>query len=162
MTVVRVERLVQRPPAQVFDFVATRHFDNHPRWDPDLLEMRQVTPGPVGPGTTARVIRRQGRRRVEGTATVIEYEPCRRAAWEVQFRTFLLRQAVDVLPQRAGSATRLQLCIEARARAPVSFLSPGPPSGRVGVGARQLGVGAPAPPARWLRTALTRALVAGI
>ena len=124
MTVVRVERLVQRPPAQVFDFVATRHFDNHPRWDPDLLEMRQVTPGPVGPGTTAHVVRRQGRRRVEGIATVTEYQPCRRAAWEVQFGTFLLRQAVDVVPQRAGSATRLQLCIEARARAPVSFLLP--------------------------------------
>jgi polyketide cyclase/dehydrase/lipid transport protein len=124
VTVVRVERIVQRPPEQVFDFVATRNFDNHPRWDPGLLEMRQTSPGPVRLGTTAHVIRRQGRRRVEGTATVIKYEPCRRAAWDVRFGTFALRQAVDLLPQQSGSATRLRLCIETHARAPVSFLLP--------------------------------------
>lgn len=124
MTVVRAERILQRPPEQVFDFVATRHFDNHPLWDPDVLEMRQTSPGPVHRGTTAHVIRRQGRRRVEGTATVVEYEPCRRAAWDVRFGTFALRQVVDLLPQQAGLATRLRLCIETHARAPVSFLLP--------------------------------------
>ena len=53
-----------------------------------------------------------------------EYEPCRRAAWEVRFGTFALRQAVDLLPEQAGSATRLRLCIETRAEAPVRFLLP--------------------------------------
>src|SRR5688572_5586182 len=82
-TVVTAERIMQNPADQVFDFVATRHFENHPRWDPDLLDMRQTSPGPVGPGTTALIVRRRGRGRVEGTATVTEYEPCRRAAWDV-------------------------------------------------------------------------------
>jgi hypothetical protein len=36
VTVVKAERIVQHPPEQVFDFVATRHFENHPRWDPDV------------------------------------------------------------------------------------------------------------------------------
>ena len=66
MTVVTVERIVQRPPEVVFDFVATHHFENHPRWDPDLLEMSQTSAGPVGVGTTARVVRRQGRGHVQG------------------------------------------------------------------------------------------------
>jgi Polyketide cyclase / dehydrase and lipid transport len=79
-TVVSVERIVQRPPEVVFDFVARHHFDNHPRWDPDLLEMTQTSPGAVGVGASARVVRRQGRGRVEGTATVVEYEPDRSAA----------------------------------------------------------------------------------
>jgi hypothetical protein len=35
VTVVTVERIVQRQPEVVFDFVATHHFENHPRWDPD-------------------------------------------------------------------------------------------------------------------------------
>ena len=124
MTVVRAERIVGQPPERVFDFVATRHFQNHPRWDPDLVEMRQTSPGPVGPGTTADVVRRQGRRRVEGTATVTEYQPCRRAAWDVRFGAFGLRQAVDLLPEQDGAATRLRLVIETRAKGPIKILLP--------------------------------------
>ena len=45
MTEVTVERVVRCPPDVVFDFVAAHHFENHPRWDPDLLEMSQTSPG---------------------------------------------------------------------------------------------------------------------
>ncbi len=124
MTVVRAERIVQRPAEHVFDFVATRHFENHPRWDPDLLEMRQTSPGSVGPGTTALVVRRRGRGRVEGTATVTEYEPCRRAAWDVRFGAFALRQAVDLSPEQHGAATRLRLSIETSVEGPGRVLLP--------------------------------------
>jgi hypothetical protein len=124
VTVVRAERIVHRPVEQVFDFVATRHFENHPRWDPDLLEMRQTSPGPAGQGATALVVRRQGRGRVEGTATVTEYEPCRRAAWDVQFGSFTLRQAVDLSPEQEGAATRLRLSIESHAKGPLNLLLP--------------------------------------
>jgi len=124
VTVVKAERIVRYPPEQVFDFVATRHFENHPRWDPDLVEMRQTSPGPVGPGTTADVVRRQGRRRVAGTATVTEYQPCRRAAWDVHFGAFSLRQAVDLLPEQSGAATRLRLVIETRAKGPITLVLP--------------------------------------
>ena len=85
VTVVKAEGIMGHPPERVFDFVATRHVENHPQWDPDLAGMRQTCPGPVDPGTTPHVVRRQGRRRVEGTATVTEYRPCRRAAWDVHF-----------------------------------------------------------------------------
>jgi len=115
---------VHRPPNEVFDFIATRHFQNHPRWDPELLEMRQTSPGPVGVGTTAHVVRRQGRRRVEGAATVIHYEPCRRAAWDVRFGAFALHQAVDLLPEQGGAATRVRLSIETGATGPIRFLLP--------------------------------------
>ncbi len=122
VTVVRAERIVHRTPGGVFDFVATRHFENHPRWDPDLLQMRQTSPGPVGRRATAHVVRRQGRRRVEGAATVTHYEPCRRAAWEVRFGACALHQAVDLLTEQGGAATRLRLSIDARATGPIRFL----------------------------------------
>jgi hypothetical protein len=86
--------------------------------------MTQTSPAPVGVGTTARVVRRQGRRRVEGSATVTEYEPDRRAAWEVRFGPFLLRQRAELVPERGGAATRLRLSIETRATGPVRFLVP--------------------------------------
>jgi hypothetical protein len=124
MRVVTVERIVQRPPEVVFDFVARHHFENHPRWDPDLLEMSQTSSGPVGVGTTARVIRRQGRRRVEGTATVMEYEPDRRAAWDVRFGPFRLDQRAEFVPERGGAATRRRLSIDTSARGPIRMIVP--------------------------------------
>jgi hypothetical protein len=54
MAVISVERVIARPPRTVFDFVATHHFQNHPKWDPDVLEMTQTSPGAVGTGTTAK------------------------------------------------------------------------------------------------------------
>jgi hypothetical protein len=122
--VVTVERIVQRPPEVVFDFVARHHFENHPRWDPDLLEMSQTSSGPVGVGTTARVVRRQGRGRVEGTATVVDYEPDRRAAWDVRFGPFRLDQRAEFVPEQGGTATRLRLSIDTSARGPIRMIVP--------------------------------------
>ncbi len=124
MSVVAVETVVQCPPQAVFDFVARRHFDNHPKWDPDVVEMTQTSSGPVGVGTTARVIRRQGRQQVEGTATVTEFQPDRRAAWDVRFGPFRLDQRAEFYPQDGGSATRLRLTITTRAQGPVGLLLP--------------------------------------
>ena len=124
MTVVTVERIVQRPPEVVFDFVARHHFENHPRWDPDLLEMSQTSSGPVGVGTTARVVRRQGRGRVEGTATVVDYDPDRRAAWDVRFGRFRLDQRAEFVPEQGGTATRLRLSIDTSAQGPIGMIVP--------------------------------------
>ena len=124
MTVVSVERIVERPPEVVFDFVARHHFENHPRWDPDLVEMSQTSRGPVGVGTTARVVRRQGRRRVEGTATVRAYEPDRVAAWDVRIGPFRLDQRAELIPERDGAATRLRLSIDTTADGPIRVMLP--------------------------------------
>ena len=124
MTVVTVERTIQRPPEVVFDFVATHHFENHPRWDRDLLEMSQTSPGPVGVGTTARVVRRQGRGQVEGTATVLQYEPNRRAAWAVRFGPFRLDQRAELIPEQGGAATRLRLSVDTSAEGPIRVIVP--------------------------------------
>ena len=124
MTTVSTERIVQRPPADVFRFVATDHFANHPKWDPDLLEMTPTTPGPIRVGSTARVVRRQGRRSVEGTATVTAYDPDRLAAFDVRFGPFELRQRAECFPEQHGRATRLRLTIDTRAKGPLKPLVP--------------------------------------
>ena len=124
MTVVTVETIVQRPPGVVFDFVARHHFENHARWDPDVLEMSQTSPGPVGVGTTARVVRRQGRGRVEGSAIVVDYEPDRRAAWDVRFGPFRLHQRAELVPEQGGTATRLRLSIDTSAQGPIRMIVP--------------------------------------
>ena len=124
MSVVRAEKVLHCPPQTVFDFVATHHFENHPKWDPDVLEMRQTSPGTLGVGTKADLVRRQGSRRVAGTATVTEYEPDQSAAWDVQFGSFLLHQRVELAPEQGGAATRLRLSIETRASGPLKLMVP--------------------------------------
>jgi hypothetical protein len=56
LSVVSAEKLMHSPPGTVFDLVAAHHFENHPRWDPDVLEMNQTSPGTVGVGTKANPI----------------------------------------------------------------------------------------------------------
>jgi uncharacterized protein YndB with AHSA1/START domain len=124
MTFVSVERVIARPPRAVFDFVATHYFQNHPKWDPGVLEMTQMSPGRVRTGTTARVVRRQGGGQVEGTATVTEYDPDRSAAWEVRFGPFILNQRAEFTPEQGGAATRLRLAIKTRASGPMRLLVP--------------------------------------
>lgn len=124
MAEVCVEEIVQCPPEIVFDFVATHHFENHSRWDPDVVEMNQTSSGPVRVGATARVVRRQGGRLVEGTARVREYQPPRRAAWEVRFGSFRLDQRAEFISDQGGAATRLRLSINTSAKGPIALILP--------------------------------------
>jgi Polyketide cyclase / dehydrase and lipid transport len=60
-------QVIERPPAEVFRFIATDHFQNHPKWDPAVTAITKTSPGPMGVGTTARLVRTDRGRRVEGT-----------------------------------------------------------------------------------------------
>jgi hypothetical protein len=69
-------------------------------------------------------VRRQGRRRIEGTATVREYQPARRAAWDVRFESFRLNQRVELIPVQGGVATRLRLSIDTSATGVTAIILP--------------------------------------
>jgi len=71
-----VDEFIDRPPADVFHFIATDHVRNHPRWDP-VMELEQVTDGPIGVGTTIRRRHTHYGDPIEGTMEVVEYEPNR-------------------------------------------------------------------------------------
>ncbi len=63
-----VDTIIARPVAQVFQFVATEHFQNHPKWDPSITEIIPQSPSPIGVGSSALVIRKQGPGGLEVTA----------------------------------------------------------------------------------------------
>jgi hypothetical protein len=71
-----VHEVIDRSPSDVFRFVATEHVRNHPRWDP-VMQLEQMTDGPIGVGTTIRRRHAHGGEPVEGTMEVIEFEPDR-------------------------------------------------------------------------------------
>ena len=68
--------IVERPVDQVFAFIAD--FENMPRWNYFVLEVRKTTPGPIGLGTTFY----QRRKTDEQHYSIIEYEPDSRVTVE--------------------------------------------------------------------------------
>jgi uncharacterized protein YndB with AHSA1/START domain len=73
---IEVSELIDRPPAEVFRFIAVDHVRNHPRWDPKM-ELEQLTEGPIRVGTVIRRRHTHTGALVEGTMEIIEFVPDR-------------------------------------------------------------------------------------
>jgi carbon monoxide dehydrogenase subunit G len=116
-------QVIERPPAEVFRFVATDHFQNHPKWDPAVTSITKTSPGPMGAGTTARLVRTDRGRRVEGTMEVTEYEPVSRFTEVSRFGPFTLHARATLAPV-APASTRLELVIDTQARGAIQLLLP--------------------------------------
>ena len=74
----RLERTQEfdRPGEVVFDFVATDHVRNHPRWDP-TIRLEQVTDDPIGVGTILKRYTDREAGPMEGTMGIVAFEPGR-------------------------------------------------------------------------------------
>jgi hypothetical protein len=123
MVRVQVSQTIDRPPNDVFQFVARDHFKNHRRWDPSIVEMEQTSQGPIGIGATARLVRLDRGRRVEGTTEITAYQPDRRFGAIARFGPFVLHQDLTLDPIDSRR-TRLTLVIESRATGFVRILLP--------------------------------------
>jgi hypothetical protein len=105
-----VSESIERPPADVFRFVATDHVKNHPRWDPQM-SLVQETPGPIGVGTRIRRSRAGGETRVEGEMEITEFDPDRTIGGVIRDGPMELRSWMTVEPEgEAGS--RLTITVE--------------------------------------------------
>jgi hypothetical protein len=110
--------LVQRPLEEVYGFVCTGFYDNYPRWCPEVLEVKPLSPGPMRVGSVARQVRRDLGRRTEATFRVVElvehshvvFESITKPHFRVVYRF-----------ERAGTHTRVALHFELR---PELFLKP--------------------------------------
>ena len=65
-----------RPVDQVFAFLADPR--NLPTWQSDLIEIEQLTEGPLSAGSHIREVRRMGQRQSENRAEVQVFEPNQR------------------------------------------------------------------------------------
>ena len=64
---------IDRPIGDVWAWYAVDHVQNHPRWDPDM-ELRQITPGPVGLGTRIHRRNRHFDEPIDGEMEVVEWD----------------------------------------------------------------------------------------
>jgi hypothetical protein len=101
---------IDRPPTDVFRFVATDHVKNHPRWDPEM-NLVQETPGPMGVGTRIHRTRTRGESRIEGEMEIIEYEPDRTMGAVIRDGHVVLRSRMTVAPV-TEAASRLTITVE--------------------------------------------------
>ena len=116
-------QVIERPPAEVFRFVATDHFHNHPKWDPAVTSITKTSPGPMGVGTTARLVRTDRGRRVQGSMEVTEYQPVSSFTVVSRFGSFTLHARASLTPV-APASTRLELVIDTHARGAIRLLLP--------------------------------------
>lgn len=77
MTKIEASIMIERPVEQVWRFITD--FSNISRWSPDIVEMRQTSPGPLGEGTSILV--KHPNQTLSGRVT--EYEPNRKFAFEL-------------------------------------------------------------------------------
>jgi hypothetical protein len=116
-------QVIERPPTQVFRFVATEHFQNHPKWDPAVTSITQTSPGPMGVGTTARLVRTDRGRQLQGSVEVTEYQPVSSFTEVSRFGPFTLHARATLAPV-APASTRLELMIDTHARGVIRLLLP--------------------------------------
>ena len=103
--------------------MATDHFESHPKWDPAVTSITKTSPGPMGVGTTARLVRTDRGRRVEGSMEVTEYQPISSFTEVSRFGPFTLHARATFEPV-ASASTRLELVIDTHARGAIRLLLP--------------------------------------
>lgn len=62
-------RNINRPAAEVFEVVGTHAFEYHPQWEDEVVEVRRLTPPPMGVGSRAIMVRDE-----RGKLNEVEYE----------------------------------------------------------------------------------------
>ena len=73
MVDVEATTVINRPVEAVFAFVAD--FQNHPRWESNFVEVRRVSPGPIGFGTIYQCRLRVPGQRVTSRIEITEFTP---------------------------------------------------------------------------------------
>jgi uncharacterized membrane protein len=102
--------VVNRPVAEVWDFFAVHHVENHPRWDPDI-KLEKISDGPIGVGTVIKRWITRYETPTEGTMEVVEFEPERVMVTKIQDGPIETNGRVTFVPQ---SKNRTQLTVWAQ------------------------------------------------
>lgn len=141
---------VARSAEQVFDVIGTHLFENHPRWEHEVVAIRPLTPGPVRAGSRAVKVRAEYGRQTEGTYEITAFEPGRLVAarhldgpmdFDLSFRIAPLDRVASDLTVTVNMALRgrlrwlspvLRIQLRGRsdriARSMVALVEAGPPA----------------------------------
>jgi carbon monoxide dehydrogenase subunit G len=97
---------IDRPVADVYDFIV--NIENAPKWQPAVLEVKRLTPGPVRIGTQFREVAAMMGRRISTVCEITELEQAHRIAFRgTSTGPFSYDTTYTLEP--AGNATRVNI-----------------------------------------------------
>ncbi len=100
---------INRPVEEVFAVLSD--VENNPKWSSAFLEAKKTSEGPIGVGTTWRVVQKALGQRIEGEVEVTEYEPNRKCAQKSKSGPIPAKIWQTFEPVEGG--TRVSLVLEA-------------------------------------------------
>ena len=116
------EVTIRRPVPEVFDFVATNYLRNHPRWEPEVLEVSPLTEGPMRVGSRVRMVRKDFGKVTETTNEVTELVPDRRIAFRHADGPMDFELSFTLAPVATG--TRFRADVAAQPHGAMRLLTP--------------------------------------
>jgi carbon monoxide dehydrogenase subunit G len=119
----RVERVatIATPPDELFAYLAD--LENLNEWMAGIVSAQVTSPGDIGVGTTARVVRALGSQSVEAQLTVDEYDPPRHIVIGSEVSGVRIAASLDLQPSD-GDMTELQFAMEIRGSMLTRFMEP--------------------------------------
>jgi hypothetical protein len=96
---------VNRSAEVTFDVIGTHVYENHPRWEPEVIEIRRITPDPVGVGSRAIMVRHEFGRTTEVEYVVTEFEEGRRIAFHHPDAALDFNISFEITPVDSHSCT---------------------------------------------------------
>ncbi|HKY54532.1 MAG TPA: SRPBCC family protein [Anaerolineales bacterium] len=97
--------LIDRPVKDVFAFVA--NLNNMPKWNSAVVNVQQITPGPVDVGTKFKSVGEMMGRRIEGEVQVKVYEPDTKTGFQMQAGPVQVN--VTIMFKPVGTGTKVSL-----------------------------------------------------
>ena len=95
---------IDRPPGEVFDFVADERHE--PKYNPQMVRVEMLTSGPVGEGTTYRAWMRSGMRTEEMLIETTQFDPPRILTSSTTLRNMTIHGTLEFSPEGEGTRMR--------------------------------------------------------
>lgn len=103
------EDVVECSVDQAYAFIGHSFFENYPKWCPQVVELEQLTPPPVGQGAKGRQVTRDRGIDSESTFEIANFAPS--SLLEIKGNSEPFRSAYELSPAGDG-ATRLTFTFE--------------------------------------------------
>jgi len=86
MLKIEISTVINRPVEEVFAVASNP--ETYRKWSPGLIEVKRISEGPIGVGTTWRLVREALGQRLEAALELTEYEPNRKFTLDSKARPF--------------------------------------------------------------------------
>jgi hypothetical protein len=114
---------IHRPAGVVFDSLVSHSLRNEPAWEPEVIEVRPLDPGPLREGSRVAMVRRESGRVITTTYEIVALEaPHRLAARHLDGP---MRFAIEFVVSSLGSdASTVTVTVDIEPVGPMRLMTP--------------------------------------